>query len=221
MADLNAVDDREQFWVAHMEAFKAAGGSQKHYCERHGLTPRTFRTWRTRIMGEAKPRAPVADGHAVEGREGTKTDFSPFSAGYPDRPLPGELLTNSRTRRRWTPEQKQQIVLAALRSGMSLERFSRVSGLTPSVVHRWKHELATRLQQDQAALPIPQTAPLFAAVHVGPTEPEAPMADPVDSTAPTADMIEVMLGNGRRLRCHVQIEPAALHRLLVVLEQGC
>lgn len=214
------MDDREQFWVAHVEAFQAAGGSQKHYCERHGLTPRTFRTWRTRIMGGAKPMAPVADRHAVEAREGTKTDFSPFFTGHPDRPLPGELLTNSRTRRRWTPEQKQQIVLAALRSGMSLERFSRVSGLTPSVVHRWKHELATRLQQVHAALPVPSTTPSFATVHVGPTAPELPVADPIDRTASTADMIEVMLANGRRLRCHVQIDAAVLRRLLVALEQS-
>lgn len=215
------MDDRGQFWVAHVEAFQATGDSQKHYCERHGLTPRTFRTWRTRIMGGAKPMAPVADRHAVEAREGTKTDFSPFFTGHPDRPLPGELLTNSRTRRRWTPEQKQQIVLAALRSGMSLERFSRVSGLTPSVVHRWKHELATRVHQQDTTLPLPPATPLFAAVHVESTEPDMSLADPVERTAPTADMIEVMLGNGRRLRCHVQIEPAALHRLLVVLEQGC
>ena len=171
-------------------------------------------------MDGVRPTAPIADGHAVEAREGTKTDFSPFSPGHPDRSLPGELLTNSRTRRRWTPEQKQQIVLAALRSGMSLERFSRVSGLTPSVVHRWKHELAARLQQEHMALPVPPTVPSFAAVHVGPAEPDLPLADPVDRTASTADMIEVMLGNGRRLRCHVQIEAAALHRLVMALEQG-
>lgn len=214
------MDDRNQFWIAHVEAFQGAGGSQKHYCERHGLTPRTFRTWRTRIMGSAKPSASIVYGNVVEVKEGIKTDFSPFSGGHPDQTRPGELLTNSRSRRRWTSEQKQEIVLAALRSGMSLERFSRVSGLTPSVVHRWKHELATRVQQEHAALPKPPTAPSFAAVHVGLTEPELPVADPVDKTAPTADMIEVMLANGRRLRCHVQIEPVALHRLLVVLEQS-
>lgn len=214
------VDDRERFWIAHVEAFRATGDSQKHYCERHGLTPRTFRTWRTRIMGGAKPTAPVSPGNTIESREGTKTDFSPFSTGHPDQTLPGELLTNSRSRRRWTPEQKQQIVLAALRSGMSLERFSRVSGLTPSVVHRWKHELATRVQQEHPALLLPPAAPSFASVHVGLAAPEQPVADPVDRGIPTADMIEIMLANGRLLRCHVQIESVALHRLLVVLEQG-
>jgi len=71
-ADLNAVDNRKQFWIAHVEAFQATGGSQKHYCERHGLTPRTFRTWRTRIMGGAKPTARIVYGNAVEVREGTK-----------------------------------------------------------------------------------------------------------------------------------------------------
>lgn len=214
------MDDRKQFWIGHVEGFQAAGGSQKHYCERHGLTPRTFRTWRTRIMDGVQPTAPVAYGKAIEVREGTKTDVSPFSNSHPEQTLPGELLTNARSRRRWTSEQKQQIVLAALRSGMSLERFSRVSGLTPSVVHRWKHELATRVQQEHTALPLPPAVPSFAAVHVGLTAPEVPVADPVDRSAPTADMIEIMLANGRLLRCHVQIELVALHRLLVVLEQG-
>lgn len=134
--------------------------------------------------GRANLTAPFAD--AVEVREGTKTGFSPFSTGQPDQTLPGELLTNARSRRRWTPEQKQKqkqrIVLAALRSGMSLERFPRVSGLTPSVVHRWKHELATRLQQEHAALPVPPTAPPFATVHVGLNEQELPVADLVDKT---------------------------------------
>ena len=69
-------------------------------------------------------------------------------------------------------------------------------------------------------MPIPPTAPAFVAVRVGSTGSELPVADPVDRNAPTADMIEVMLANGRRLRCYVQIEPVALHRLLVVLEQG-
>jgi len=86
------VDDRKQFWIAHVEAFQAASGSQKHYCERHRLTPRTFRTWRTRIMDGAQRVAPVAYGKAVEVREGTKTDFSPFSGARPDQTLPGEQL---------------------------------------------------------------------------------------------------------------------------------
>ena len=90
------MDDREQFWVAHVEAFQTTGELQKHYCERHGLMSRTFRTWHTRIMGGAKPVAPVANMRAVEARDRTKMYFSPFSSSHPDRTLLDELLTNNR-----------------------------------------------------------------------------------------------------------------------------
>ena len=132
-----------------------------------------------------------------------------------------ELFTNPRVRRKWTPEQRQQIVIDALRSGMSIERFARMSGLAPSVVHRWKHELAFRIGHGQGPAQHSAAAPTFASVHVAPapSKPAARMASNT-SDAPARDTVEVILTNGRRVRLHAQMDAKVLHNLLAVLECG-
>jgi len=66
--------DREQFWQAHVDACRVSGITQKAYCERNGITPKTFRAWRTRLAG-----ATGIDGepHGGEVREGAKEFLSP------------------------------------------------------------------------------------------------------------------------------------------------
>jgi len=123
-------------------------------------------------------------------------------------------------------EQRQQIVIDALRSGMSIERFARMSGLTPSVVYRWRDELATRVRHGYDLLqhdPLQHSAatPMFASVHVAsePSEPAPRIASSISDT-PARDTVEVILTNGRRVRLHVQMDAKALHNLLAVLECG-
>ncbi len=137
-----------------------------------------------------------------------------------------DLLTNPRCRRTWTLEQRQQIVIDALRSGMSIERFARMSGLTPSVVYRWRDELAVRVRHGHDLLqhdPLQHSAApsMFASVHVAPAPFEpAPRisSNALDATA--RDTVEVTLTNGRRVRLNAQVDAKALHNLLAVLECG-
>lgn len=137
-----------------------------------------------------------------------------------------ELLTNPRFRRTWTPEQRQQIVVDALRSGMSIERFARMSGLTPSVVYRWKQELAVRVRHGHDLLqhePLqrPAAVPMFASVRVEPVSSEpASRAPPSVMDAPAYDTVEVILTNGRRVRLHARMDAQVLRDLLAVLECG-
>ena len=83
-------------------------------------------------------------------REGQKRFLGPFSAARTLR-LHIELLSNVRTSRTWSAEQKQQIILDLLRSGLSLERFARQHGLTPSVLHRWRSDLIEESRRLQGA----------------------------------------------------------------------
>jgi len=123
-------------------------------------------------------------------------------------------------------EQRQQIVIDALRSGLSIERFARRSGLTPSVVYRWKQELAVRVRHGHDLLQHdlvqqPAAAPMFASVHVAPALSEPARRAPVSAMdAPPHDVIEVILTNGRRVRLNAQMNAKALHDLLAVLECG-
>ena len=138
--------DREQFWQTHVDACRVSGVSQKTYCERHGITPKTFRKWRARLAGATPVVTSDGEPHGGEAKGGAREFFSPSFDDLSDRAQLVDLLTNPRFRRTWTPEQRQQIVIDALRSGMSIERFARMSGLTPSVVYRWREELATRVR---------------------------------------------------------------------------
>ena len=218
--------DREQFWQTHVDACPVSGGTQKTYCERHGIAPKTFRKWRARLAGAARVIAadgePFGDG--VKG--GAKELFSPSFGDRSDRAQLVDLLTNPRVRRTWTLEQRQQIVIDALRSGMSIERFARMSGLTPSVVYRWRDELAVRVRHGHDLMQLdplqhPAATPTFAAVHVAPAPSEpAPRVSSNALDTPARDTVEVILTNGRRVRLHAQMDAKALHNLLAVLECG-
>jgi len=216
--------NRQQFWKAHVDACRVSGITQKAYCERNGITPKTFRGWRTRLAGAVCATTTEGEPHGGEVRGGAKEFFSPSSDGPLDQAQLVDLLTNPRFRRTWTPEQRQQIVIDALHSGMSMNRFARVSGLTPSALYHWKHELAARVQQGRAVLPHdaprhPAAAPMFASVQVTPAlsgkVAHAP-CDPVD--APARDTVEVVLANGRRVRFHAQMDARTLHALLSALD---
>lgn len=216
--------DREQFWQTHVDACGMNGGTQKAYCERHGIAPKTFRKWRARLAGAAHVVAAGGEPHGGEVKGGAKELFSPSFDGPSDRAQLMDLLTNPRFRRTWTAEEKQQIVIDALRSGMSINRFARLSGLTPSVLYHWKQELAVRVRQGHAVLQHeprqqPAAVPMFAAVRVAPALPDPASPAPYNAVdAPARDTVEVVLANGRRLRFHAQTDARTLHALLAALE---
>ncbi len=218
--------DREQFWQTHVDACRVGRETQKAYCERHGIGPKTFRKWRARLAGAAHVIAADGKPHGDEAKGGAKELFSPSFGDPSDRTQVMDLLTNPRCRRTWTLEQRQQIVIDALRSGMSIERFARMSGLTPSVVYRWRDELAVRVRHGHDLMqldPLQHSAATLtsASVHVAPAplEPVARIASNT-SDAPARDTVEVTLTNGRRVRLHAQMDAKALHNLLAVLECG-
>jgi len=104
---------------------------------------------------------------------------------------------------------------------MSIERFARSSWLTPSVVHRWKQELAVRVGHGHGPLQPPAAAPTFAAVQVAPASSEPASHAPSNvSDASARNTVEVVLTNGRRVRFHARIDGQAVHDLLAVLERS-
>lgn len=78
--------DREQFWLAHVDACRIGGETQKTYCERHGLGLKTFRRWRSRLAGATHMAAAEGEPHRGEVKGGAKEDFSPFFDGPLARP---------------------------------------------------------------------------------------------------------------------------------------
>ena len=205
------MDDRQEQWREHMARHRAEGGPVQTYCERHGLNSKTFCTWRKRLGVD------LAEAPDEEMAGGSKNVLSPFSSGRPV-PFHVELLTNARQRRSWRPEQKQQIVLDLVRFGLSAERFARQHGLTPSVIHRWRREMIAESRRLHSLSP---DAPAFAAVTVatipapGPTPAAASLST---QGSHSADRVEIVLLNGRRLTVDAGIAPGSLRRLVQALE---
>ncbi len=112
--------NRERFWQAHVDACRASGITQKAYCERNGITPKTFRIWRTRLAGAVCATTTEGEPHGGEVRGGAKEFFSPSSDGPLDQAQLVDLLTNPRFRRTWTPEQRKRRGVGTLRRGLSL-----------------------------------------------------------------------------------------------------
>ena len=119
----------------------------------------------------------------------------------------------------YSDAEKRQFVMAALQSGLPIERYARMAGLTPSALHRWKHKFAIRM----GLLPAAPTSspPGFATVVVGsPAAGVAPGPDPATVMLKVAiwNSVEIALGNGRQLTVDVRVDGVALRRLLAILE---
>ncbi|TAH64778.1 MAG: IS66 family insertion sequence hypothetical protein [Rhodopseudomonas palustris] len=128
-----------------------------------------------------------------------------------------EVLDGLERRRRWSQDDKARIVEETLASGAKVTEVARRNGVAASLVFTWR-------RQARAA----QVLPRFAAVQI------APGAETVgDQAKPSSDddrrgrtlssarhgLIEIELGNRRRVRVDSQVDPEALARVLDVLER--
>lgn len=207
-----------EYWRRHVLAHRQSGSTQASYCLRHGLHPKTYRSWHSRLKadGDLVPRpADEGEARAVEGVE---------ELAYPlSRHIDADTGGRSATvvqRQNYTDEEKQQFVVAALHSGLPIERYARMAGLTPSALHRWKHKFAIRIGILPAA-PITSPQSGFASVLLAPSvERTSPGPDPMISAlkASVWNSVDIALGNGRRLTVDVRVDGVALRRLLAILE---
>ncbi len=131
-----------------------------------------------------------------------------------------DLVSSVAQRQRYTVEERQQHVLAALRSGLPIERYARMAGLAPSALHRWKHKYAVHVGAPLAARAT-APVPVFASVTVADPPDPLPLAGNPTSGPPTDvawNSVDIALGNGRRLTVDVRVDSAALRRLPAALE---
>src|SRR4028118_2198791 len=55
----------------------------------------------------------------------------------------GEVITALERRRRWSREEKKQLVAASLEPGVTVSEIARCAGMHPSQLFRWRKELCT------------------------------------------------------------------------------
>ena len=192
---------RAEFWSGHIAAQLASGSTQRAYCERHGLQPRNFRRWAQRSRGRdevaAPPAAPVeveATAAEVPRRPGAGDRTSTRTGDVPlPAPVP-EVLVGPERRRRWTTEQKLELVMQTLAPGASLSLVARRHGVHSSVLVRWRRRFATRVPGAQAAVgPAGGGATVrLAPVQVVPAPPEAADAPPPRPAPPRPEVVPAL-----------------------------
>ncbi len=210
--------ERETFWRGHVDTFLREQGLQRVYCDRHGISARELRAWRTRFYGAVRQLTHEAAA-PVEPKLQLREFAYPLQGEAKEASAIGDLSGTLVVRRRWTAEQKRQLVWEGLNSGQSLAAFARRHGVHASVAHRWLKEFARPVLTASEVV----ASPAFAAVHVA-GEPSA--APDLTGPAPTAlpapgfghGLIEIELAGGRRVRVGPDVDAGALRRVLAVLE---
>ena len=110
-------------------------------------------------------------------------------------------------RRRWSLQDKLQIVEETLQPGVTVTEVARRHGLAPSVVFTWRR-LAREGRLDDAG-------PTFMPVEITPVPRQT---TPIASPARRTGLIEIVLGRGRRIRVDREVDAEALRRVLQVME---
>lgn len=209
--------EQDEFWREHVDAFLRQRGSQRDYCQQHGIMPRELRKWRTRFYGPVRQRS-ASEPSAAPAEAG----ISEFSYARPSghSAVSADLIAATPViRRRWTDEQKRQLVWDGLNSGQPLARYAQRQGIHASVVHRWLRAFARPM------LTAPQAEPsaVFATVRI--TEPAEEQAVVFQASPPLppahqvpGGQIEIELIGGRRIRVGHDVNVDLLRRSIVALK---
>ena len=127
-----------------------------------------------------------------------------------------EVLGGLERRRRWSQDDKVRIV-ETLAPGAKVTEVARRNGVAASVVFTWRRQART----------VERVGPCFAPVQIAAAVTGEENAKPQSkddrrmrslSTARNG-LIEIDLGNRRRIRVDAQVDPEALARVLDVLER--
>ena len=129
-----------------------------------------------------------------------------------------EVLDGLERRRRWSQDDKARIVEETLAPGAKVTEVARRNGVAASVVFTWRRQART------AERVVPSFAPvqIAAAVERGEENSRPPCEDDRQMRqlpAARNGLIEIDLGNGRRIWMDAQVDPEALARVLDVLER--
>jgi len=128
-----------------------------------------------------------------------------------------EVLGGLERRRRWSQDDKARIVEETLAPGAKVTEVARRNGVAASLVFTWRRQART----------IGQVGPHFAPVQIAAAEAveETSKLLPEDDrrarsvAAARIGLIEIDLGNRRRIRVDAHVDPEALARVLDVLER--
>lgn len=132
-----------------------------------------------------------------------------------------EIISRVERRRRWTAEQKVNVLTEALEPEATVSAVADRNGISRSQLYAWMRH-ARKGNIPGISLSGPQK-PLFAPVRIAgvPTQPTPPVATPsVACPQRRPGLVEIALTNGRLVRAEEGIEPARLARLVAALDEA-
>jgi transposase len=112
-----------------------------------------------------------------------------------------EVITSVQRRRRWSREEKERIVAAALEPGAVASEVARAAGIHTSQLFRWRGQLCDR-------------APVPAAFNAVSIAPEPTAAVPLPERVGT---VEIEFATGGRMRISGPVEAATVSALIKAL----
>ncbi len=134
-----------------------------------------------------------------------------------------ELITRGERRRRWSIEQKQEIVAESLSPDTTPTEVARKHAVSSGLLYTWRQQLLAG-QLSPAVRP----APTFAKIEIAsaPGQPDPPDHTPMEPAGSVATtprprlegLIEIVLADGVTLRVDAQVDGRALRRVLAALE---
>lgn len=134
----------------------------------------------------------------------------------------GEVISVVARRRRWTLEEKVALVDEVLRPGASVAGVADRHGVSRSLLFDWRRQLregmmpgVVHAQNVAGLVPVRVVEELPRKAAPRPQEPSRKSAERPNRVA---EMIEVVLNNGRMLRVRETIPPRRLGQLAAALE---
>lgn len=134
-----------------------------------------------------------------------------------------ELITRSERRRRWSIEQKQEIVAESLRAETTPTEVARKYAISSGLLYSWRQQLL-----HAPVGPLKRSAPSFAQVEVSAEPPQLAASPDCTAVEPggmmsvarqprSEGLIEIVLPQGVTLRVDAQVDGRALRRVLGAL----
>ena len=133
-----------------------------------------------------------------------------------------EIITRGERRRRWTLEQKREIVVESLGPELTPTEVARKHGISSGQLYTWRRQLL-----NVPGAVVTAAMPRFAPVDLASARPGASGPTALDEHIPVAlpaaarpeGMIEILLPGGVSLHVDARVDGCALRRVLDALER--
>jgi transposase len=131
-----------------------------------------------------------------------------------------EIVTGRERRRRWSDEDKLEILQEAATSGLSVAEVARRHDVVPQQIYIWRRQLLAKVKAESGSVS-PRFLPVVVASET--EEPETPRGERTAEkprSAARPGRIEIRCKGGRVLKVEAGIDPAVLQALIRSVESA-